>query len=620
MVQKISSRLIDSLKRECGLLLLFCIFLSQGAAAQTAMPLNDLSAFRDPAKSWQIAGGVEADLSKPNKLSLSPGTGILVNQPDKRNKGKDLFTQFEHSDLDLELDFMMAPGSNSGIYLQGLYEVQLADSWGVKVPTPANNGGIYERWDDSRPKGQQGYQGYAPRQNVSKAPGLWQHLKISFQAPRFDANGRKTENARLLQVVLNGVLIHENVELLGATRGAISIEERATGPLRFQGDHGPVAFRNIKISNYDKPRPELTDLRYTVYEGAYETEPQYDSLPPEAEGSSVVLTSNLSDLPKKFLIRYRGTLKIQEPGEYRFRMQVPGGAGYVKVGDQYAIRLSRWNPGGSINLPAGEMPFELVYSKYVDWDAPALGLSVAGPGIREYIISDEVTSRGTPVDPILVAASDIPVLRSFMDIPMNGKEGGYRITHAVNVGSEEQVHYTYDLDHGSLVQVWRGGFLDATPMWHDRGDGSSRPTGSVQQLAAPVLSLARLSSPQAAWVSDTTGSGFRSRGYVLNDSGLPTFHYQAWGTTVQDAIRPLEKGQGLRRELQLQNAADGLWVKIAEGTSIEQQEKGKYLIDGQTYYLQLEDAAGAKPQLRSSAGRQELLVPVRNKLVYSIIF
>ncbi|AHM63458.1 hypothetical protein D770_26075 [Flammeovirgaceae bacterium 311] len=603
-----------------SLFLLGGILLSDGAAAQSPLPLNDLSAFRDPAKSWQIAGGVGADLNRPNKLNVSSGSGILVNQPDKKNKGKDLITNFEHGDLDLELDFMMAPGSNSGIYLQGLYEIQLEDSWGVKVPTPANNGGVYERWDESRPKGQQGYQGYAPRQNVSKAPGLWQHLKISFQAPRFDTGGRKTENARLLQVVLNGVLIHENVELLGPTRGAISNEERPTGPLRIQGDHGPIALRNVVITNFDKPRPELTDLRYTIYEGSFETEPHYDSLPPEAEGSSVVLTSNLSPLPKKFLIRYQGTLKVQEPGEYRFKMQVPGGAGYVKVGDDYAIRLSRYNPGGAITLPAGDFPFELVYSKFVDWDAPALGLSVAGPGIRDYIISDEVTSRGVPVDPILVTASDIPVLRSFMDIPMDGKQGGYRITHAINVGSQEQVHYTYDLDHGTLVQVWRGGFLDATPMWHDRGDGSSRPTGAVQQLAAPVLSLARLSSPQANWVSDTTGSGFRSRGYVLDANGFPTFHYLAWGTAVQDIIRPLDKGQGLRRELQLQNAADGLYVKIAEGAAIESAEKGRFLVDGKSYYLQLDDAGGAKPQVRSSAGRQELLVPVRNRLVYSIIF
>lgn len=96
----------------------------------------------------------------------------------------------------------------------GQYELQLRDSWGAQVITSGENGGIYERWDESRPDGQKGYQGYAPRQNVSKGPGLWQHLVVSFQAPRFNAEGQKIENARFIKVELNGVTIQENVELL----------------------------------------------------------------------------------------------------------------------------------------------------------------------------------------------------------------------------------------------------------------------------------------------------------------------------------------------------------------------------------------------------------------------
>jgi hypothetical protein len=95
---------------------------------------------------------------------------------------------------------------------------------------------------------------YAPRQNASRAPGLWQHLKISFQAPRFDRDGNKTEPAKMLRVELNGVLVHENVELSGPTRGGIG-DEKATGPLRIQGDHGAVAFRNIKVTDFGMSRP-----------------------------------------------------------------------------------------------------------------------------------------------------------------------------------------------------------------------------------------------------------------------------------------------------------------------------------------------------------------------------
>jgi hypothetical protein len=93
---------------------------------------------------------------------------------------------------------------------------------GVKVnPQSGDNGGIYERWDDSKPEGQQGYDGHAPRQNASRAPGLWQHMKISFQAPRFDGQGKKISNAKIIYVWLNGVLIQDNVELAGPTRGAM---------------------------------------------------------------------------------------------------------------------------------------------------------------------------------------------------------------------------------------------------------------------------------------------------------------------------------------------------------------------------------------------------------------
>ncbi|WP_317164395.1 family 16 glycoside hydrolase [Pontibacter russatus] len=366
------------------------ISLAQSAEPQaTAIPLDDLSAFQNPGKSWQIAGGVTAELDDENELETVEGKGVLVNEPSRRNKGKDLVTNAEYGDMDLELDYMMAKGSNSGVYLQGRYEVQLEDSWGVKTPTSANNGAIYERWDESKPNGQKGYQGYAPRQNVSRAPGLWQNLKISFQAPRFDASGKKIENAKILRATLNGVVIHENVELFGPTRGAMGNNEVAAGPLRLQGDHGAVAFRNIKITEYGKPRPELVNLEYKVYKGRFEAEPKYDSIPPEAEGTSVALTSEISPFPNDFLVRYTGTLRVKEPGEYTFNLSTGGGRGLMKINNKTVIPNGGRNQRGTVTLPAGDMPFELIYSKLVEWGRPSLGLAVVGPGIREYVIGDK---------------------------------------------------------------------------------------------------------------------------------------------------------------------------------------------------------------------------------------
>ncbi|QCR23509.1 DUF1080 domain-containing protein [Pontibacter sp. SGAir0037] len=585
------------------------------AAGQSAtVPLHDLSFFQNPGKSWQLAADVTADLGKANILHPAKGTGVLVNMPSK-NKGQDLVSVAEYGDVDLELDFMMAKGSNSGVYLQGRYEIQLEDSWGKSNRSASSNGGVYERWDESRPKGLQGFQGYAPRQNVSRAPGLWQHLKVSFQAPRFDASGNKTENAKLLRVELNGVTIHENVELFGPTRGAISNTEKATGPLRFQGDHGAVAFRNILISHFTKPRPVLTNLAYTIHGGRYDQSRQYRNLPPEAEGPSGILTSNLAYKSKQFLVRYTGTLQIKDAGDYTFNLNTPGGAGMVSINNKEVVPMNEWDSKGSTTLPAGNIPFELLYTKYMDWAAPVLNLKVSGPGLREFIISDTEVGLSDVVDPILVDAQDKPVLRSFMDIP-----GNYRVTHAVSVGSPAQLHYTYDMDHGALVQLWRGGFIDATPMWHERGDGSSRPVGSVKHFGKPTLSIAKLTSEQAAWATDTTGSSYRQKGYSLTTDEQPTFLYEAYGVNVQDAIRVLENGQGLRREVNVQNNGAGLYMRLAEGSKIEEMPKGMYLVDDKAYYVKIEDAGGARPVVRTVAGRQELIIPVKGKVAYSILF
>jgi hypothetical protein len=135
----------------------------------------------------------------------------------------------------------MAPqGSNSGVYLQGLYEVQVFDSYGVASPKTSDCGAIYHRWIDNKPVG-----GSAPKMNASRKPGEWQSFHIWFRAPRFDASGKKTGNARFLRVLHNGVEVQKDVEVDGPTRAHMNIPEAALNPLMLQGDHGPVAYRNL---------------------------------------------------------------------------------------------------------------------------------------------------------------------------------------------------------------------------------------------------------------------------------------------------------------------------------------------------------------------------------------
>src|SRR5262249_999003 len=91
------------------------------------------------------------------------------------------------------------------------------------------------------------YNNAAPKSNASKKPGEWQKFVIEFQAPGFEGE-KKTVNAKFIKVTLNDQVIHENVEMTkGVTPGGLTGKEAATGPLMFQGDHGPVSFRNIKV-------------------------------------------------------------------------------------------------------------------------------------------------------------------------------------------------------------------------------------------------------------------------------------------------------------------------------------------------------------------------------------
>lgn len=598
------------------ILVVFSIFLHYPGAAQNTVSFDDLDAFETPGKTWSIVADARADLSQQGLLTVSKGNGVLVNLPTEENKGQDLYTKASFGDLDLELEYLVAKGANSGIYLQGMYEIQILDSWGVSIPRAGDNGGIYERWDESKPEGQKGYQGYAPRQNASRAPGLWQKLKVSFQAPRFDEDGVKIENARILSVELNGVTIHEDVELFGPTRGAMASQEMSSGPLRIQGDHGAVAFRNLRLTPFDNAAPELKDLTYDLYKGRFEALPDYSSLEAAKSGELTSLTASISGSTDQFLIRYRGQLDIEEGGSYSLNFSFPGGAGALSVGGKQVFGPSGGKVAGQVSLDPGLHPVELVYSKVQDWVDPLLTAEIAGPGIRPMLLSDRSFVGSSGPDPILIDPNERPVLRSFMDLP-----GGYRMTHAVSVASPEKLHYTYDMDYGNLTQLWKGEFLNATPMWYSRGDGSSRPMGSLLYLGTPALSLARLRSMDQAWPTDTRGSGYKVNGYrVLAEEHELQFSYDIFGVAVEDKLEVESGGKGLKRTLNMEGALEDRYVRLVAAGKIEELGQGLYLVGEKAYYVQLGEQVQLAPVLRVSNGQQELLVPARENMEYVIWF
>ena len=106
----------------------------------------------------------------------------------------------------------------------------------------------------------------------------------------------------------------------------------------------------------------------------------------------------------------------------------------------------------------------------------------------------------------------------------------------------------------------------------------------------------------------------------MDKADLPTFRYFVYGARVEDAVTPLEGGEGIRRTVTIQGAPANMYLRLAEGNAIETLKNDLFIVDGRSYYLRLDDAGGAKAVVRDSNGKKELLIPVQNKLTYSILF
>ncbi|ULQ56964.1 DUF1080 domain-containing protein [Flavihumibacter rivuli] len=134
--------------------------------------------------------------------------------------GANLVSKQQYKDFKLHIEFRCPKGSNSGIYLRGRYEVQIEDSYG-KEPGKDLLGAVY------------GF--ISPIEMAAKPAGEWQTYDITLVG-------------RMIEVVLNGRKVVHFQEIPGITGGALDSREGDAGPIMFQGDHGPIEFRNITIT------------------------------------------------------------------------------------------------------------------------------------------------------------------------------------------------------------------------------------------------------------------------------------------------------------------------------------------------------------------------------------
>jgi len=149
--------------------------------------------------------------------------GILRNEavqkPGAHKSYANIRTEREFEDFNLQLEFRVPEDGNSGVYLRGIYEVQVANSFGRRND-PHNCGALYSR--------------IMPSENVSKPPGEWQTFDITLVD-------------RHLTVIHNGRKTIDNQAVLGCTGGALWSDEFRPGPIYLQGDHSFVDYRNMVL-------------------------------------------------------------------------------------------------------------------------------------------------------------------------------------------------------------------------------------------------------------------------------------------------------------------------------------------------------------------------------------
>lgn len=590
----------------------------------TKLPLTDLSSFESPSSNWQIVGAV---YGKPEDARpvVENGSGVLYNNFDEKRIYKpetNLVTKLEHGDIFISLDFLMPKGSNSGIYLQGRYEIQLFDSWGVKKMKSSDVGSIYERWDEARPEGKKGFEGHAARTNASFAPNLWQHLEIEFQAPRFDASGKKTQPARFVKVSLNGIVLHENVIVHGLTRASAYQDERPTGPIVFQGDHGPVAFRNIRYALLDDFNFELKDVTYAYYEGKFNNDfKEVEKQKPSRTGKADAIDLKLADDPNNMSISFSGSFEVPKDDAYQFTLKKRGNAKLSVDGQPLIKEGSGWfrDATASVNLKKGTHTLSVAYVKNFSWAPGGLGLLVGTPNTRPVALHTNTSFPVLPPAPLIQKSVGVEpeIVRSFL------MHDGRKLTHVMSVGTPSSVHYSVDLDQGALLQMWRGDFLNVTEMWYERGEPQvASPLGAY--VAIPRISPLR--TTQNSPLSDTLDDKHELifKGYTLNEERMPVFQYQSASIPLELSIKPDQEGRGLVETLHwaTNEKAGQFSAWIAKGTDIRALAENLYSIDGR-YYVRLSAQGKSKAEIKTANGYKVLMInidPSLTQYYYQLIW
>ena len=469
-----------------------------------------------------------------------------------------------HEALTVAMSFRFEEGSQAELLLNDTYAVQLP---GVEVGDSA-----------------------VRRSNAVASPGKWQDLELAYQPARGSAP------ALLVAAYLNGNLVYYQ-EVLGE-------DGPGGGPLVLRLTTGTMSITDIRTSDRAGKSSNLASngevelhlplIQYAYYpiEGQPDDVTNWGTLTPSKEGYIGRFDLNaIRDLPTGYAVRFTSELDIPKAGEYTFTMFSPSSTRFY-IDDQLVIdkggRGNEFEGEGSIQLSEGTHEVRLDHYQYGGWNR--LNLAYLNGNGEAVSFNDIPEGRAVATPPtgegLELETDDRPyLLRSFLNFPPTRiYDFTEKRTHVVNVGEAEGPHYSYDLHNGSLLQMWRGDFVDVGEMWVGRGEPqTARALGSTVALDG---------RPQ--WSGDGGGwpdtlADLRHLRYELDEAGRPTYFFDLDGSTVTDRIIP--QGGGLVRTLSNTGGDGSVYTQLASARSIRETAPGNFELQGPGLTISVEELA-----------------------------
>jgi hypothetical protein len=446
-----------------------------------------------------------------------------------------------------------------------------------------------------------------PETEFTVSPGIWNKIELAYQP------ATPTSPALLVAAYLNGNLIYYQQELDGAGSA------EPASPVELQLSAGELSLTNIRGSDRAGRSSTITstgevELNLPLIHYAYypiEDDPRevtdWGGRTPAKEGFISRFDLNaIRDRGQGYAIRFQSELSIPRAGEYTFSIFSPSSTRlYIddrlvvdrggREGDRYAE--------GSIELSEGTHQLRLDHYQYGGWNR--LDVRYRAEDQEFQSLNDMSFKRpvATPQggERLAVETDDRPyLLRSFLNYPP-ARVYDYtdKRTHVVNVGEGQGPHYSYDLNRGSILQAWRGGFVDVSDMWVGRGEPqTARPLGTV----AVMSGVAQWSEEADSWPDSL--AELRHRRYELDEAGRPTFHYTLNDSPVSDRIVPTEAG--LRRTL-TNSGDETLLTHLAAASRIQELGPGEFELIDPGLRIDIDRLAAGGLRLFRGSGQDRLI-------------